>query len=51
MNFKDFTKEQRALMKRGGVVYDANEGFNYCIHKGKLWRVERDSEQFVWEEV
>lgn len=31
-----FTKEQKALMKRGGVVYDKNDGYDYCIHRGKI---------------
>lgn len=51
MKLKDFTKEQRALMKRGGVVYDKNDGYDYCIHKRKLWRTEHDSTDTMWEEV
>lgn len=46
-----FTKEQQALMKRGGVVYDMNDGFDYCIHKGRIFRTEHDNEQTMWEEV
>lgn len=51
MKLKDFTKEQQALMKRGGVVYDVNDGYDYCIHKGRIFRTEHDNEQTFWEEV
>lgn len=51
MKLTDFTKEQRALMKRGGVVYDKNDGYDYCIHKGCIFRTEHDSDQTMWTEV
>lgn len=51
MKLKDFTKEQQARMKRGGIVYDKGDGYDYCIHKGKIWRTEHDSEETMWEEV
>ena len=51
MKATDFTKEQQALMKRGGVVYDKNDGFDYCIHKSRIFRTEHDNEQTMWEEV
>ena len=51
MKLTDFTKEQRSHMKQGGVVYDKNDGFDYCIHKGRIFRTEHDNEQTMWHEV
>lgn len=50
MKLKDFTKDQQALMKRGGVVYDKNDGYDYCIHKRHIYRTEHDNEQTMWLE-
>ena len=50
MKLTDFTKEQRARMKRGGIVYDMHDGYDYCIHKGRIYRTEHDSTDTMWEE-
>lgn len=50
MKLTDFTKEQQARMKRGGIVYDKHDGYDYCIHKGCIFRTLHYSEDLMWED-
>ena len=42
-----FTKEEKQLMKRGGVVYNKN-GYDYCLSNKRLMK-RINNEDSIWE--